>query len=43
VGTKLRPEDAAALVGCEGLLLRMAGDGQAYTVLLTTGAPGAWR
>ncbi|KAK9843775.1 hypothetical protein WJX81_005781 [Elliptochloris bilobata] len=36
VGTQLRPEDAEALAGCEGLVLRLAGDGQAYSVLLTT-------
>ena len=38
VGTQLQPADAQALVGCEGLVLRLAGDGQAYSVLLTTGA-----
>lgn len=37
-GTQLQPADAQALAGCEGLVLRLAGDGQAYSVLLTTGA-----
>lgn len=38
VGTRLQPEDAEMLRGCEGLLLRVAGDGKAWSVLLTTGA-----
>ena len=38
-GTQLQPGDAQALAGCEGLVLRLAGDGQAYSVLLTTGKP----
>ena len=38
VGTQLQPEDAGMLRGCEGLLLRVAGDGKAWSVLLTTGA-----
>ena len=37
-GTQLQPADAQALAGCEGLVLRLAGDGQAYSVLLTTSA-----